>query len=54
MALGSYRSWIKGGGSQHSQLQEMGISMAEMARRLRAGTSAIDLAIRIKNSEEGR
>jgi hypothetical protein len=32
----------------------MGISMAEMARRLRAGTSAIELAIRRKTSEEGR
>jgi hypothetical protein len=30
----------------------MGISMAEMARRLRAGTSAIELTIRRKNSEE--
>jgi hypothetical protein len=31
-----------------------GILMAEMARRLRAGASAIELAIRRKNSEEGR
>jgi hypothetical protein len=32
----------------------MGISMAEMARRLRAGTSAIELAIRRKNFGEDR
>jgi hypothetical protein len=32
----------------------MGISMAEMARRLRAETLAIELAIRRKNIEEGR
>jgi hypothetical protein len=30
----------------------MGISMDEMVRRLRAGPSAIELAIRGKNSEE--
>jgi len=30
------------------------ISMAEMARRLRAGTSSIELAIRRKNTEEDR
>jgi hypothetical protein len=29
-----------------------GISMAEMARRLRGGASAIELVIRRKNSEE--
>jgi hypothetical protein len=39
-------------GSQHSQLQELGFLMAEMARRLRAGTSVIELAIKRKNSEE--
>jgi hypothetical protein len=32
----------------------MGISMAEMARRLGAGTSAIELAIRRKNFEEAQ
>jgi transposase len=31
-----------------------GISMAEIAKRLRAGISAIELAIRRKNSEEGQ
>jgi hypothetical protein len=31
----------------------MGILMAEMVRRLRAGTSAIELAIRRRNPEEG-
>jgi hypothetical protein len=45
---------IEGRGSQNSQLQEIGILMAEIARRLRARTSAIELAIRRKNSEEGR
>jgi chromosomal replication initiation ATPase DnaA len=32
--------------------QEMGISMAEMARRLGVGTSAIAMAIRRKNSKD--
>ena len=31
--------------------REMGISMAEMARRLEVGTSAIAMAIRRKNSK---
>jgi len=30
------------------------ISMAEIVRRLKAGTSAIEFEIRRKNSEEGR
>jgi hypothetical protein len=38
--------------ARDSAMQSMArISMAEMARRLRAGTSSIDLAIRRKNSE---
>jgi predicted ArsR family transcriptional regulator len=31
--------------------REMGISMAEMARRLRVGTSAIAMAIRRRNAD---
>jgi hypothetical protein len=41
-------------GSQYSQLQEMGIEMAEMVRGLRTGTPAIELAIRRNSSEEDR
>jgi hypothetical protein len=59
LAYGSGKNYVRtdleerleGCGSQYSQLQEMGILMAEMARRLTAGTSAIELAIRRKNSE---
>jgi hypothetical protein len=43
-----------GSGNGNSVLQEMGILVAEMAKRLRAGTSAIEFAIRRKNSEEDR
>jgi formylmethanofuran dehydrogenase subunit E len=39
--------------SPYSQLQHMGILMAEMAGRLSSVISAIELAIRRKNSEEG-
>ena len=41
-------------GNGNSELQEMGIAMAGIARILRAGTSAIELAMRRKNSEEDR
>jgi hypothetical protein len=43
-----------GSGNGNSVLQEIRILVAEMAKRLRAGTSAIEFAIRRKNSEEDR
>jgi hypothetical protein len=44
---------FEGRGSQHSQLQEMGISMAEMARRLGMGTSAIEFGNQEKELRRG-
>jgi hypothetical protein len=43
----------KGLGTGNSVLPEIGISVVEMMRRLKVGPSAIELAIRRKNSEEG-
>jgi hypothetical protein len=43
---------IEGQGSQYSQLQEMGRSMAAMARKLRVWFLANELAIRRKTSKE--